>query len=258
MPDDKIIEAHGSFARQGCIDCSQPYSGAEMREHIAAKTIPRCESCKGLVKPGIVFFGEQLPAAFFENRMLPAQSNLCIVLGTSLTVQPFASLPQMTRGETPRLLINQERVGNFGTSADDVIMLGDCDDGVRKLAKACGWLDELEALWADTGPKTASDMIKPADEKAKSKDERLDEEVEKLTREVDETLHLSKWHEEKVRNEKLPVQVGSPTSGTQAPRHESNSTPGVVDGDADAPKSSQTTVSQEGETTEPPDGNSKL
>ena len=204
VPGDKIVEAHGSFARQSCIECSMPYPEEKIKKHIDAKTIPRCEHCKGLVKPEIVFFGEQLPADFFRNRMLPHEADLCIVMGTSLTVQPFAGLPGMTRESTPRLLINKERVGGFGSGADDVLLLGDCDDGVRKLAEACGWLEELEALWAKTSPKAAAEMIDKSESVKKGRDEALEDEIEKLTKEVDETLNLSKWHEEKVRNEKLP------------------------------------------------------
>ncbi|KAF2487006.1 DHS-like NAD/FAD-binding domain-containing protein [Neohortaea acidophila] len=200
VPDDKIVEAHGSFARQSCIDCSMPYPEEYIKLHIEEKTIPRCELCKGLVKPEIVFFGEQLPASFFQNRMLPYESDLVIVMGTSLTVQPFASLPGMVREETPRLLINKERVGGFGSQADDVLLIGDCDEGVRKLAKACGWLKELEALWAKTAPRDApTDAEAEKEAPPKDKDEVLEDEIDKLTKEVDETLNLSKWHEEKVR-----------------------------------------------------------
>jgi NAD-dependent histone deacetylase SIR2 len=195
VPGDKIVEAHGSFARQSCIECKSAYPQEEMREHIEARTIPRCHECKGLVKPEIVFFGEALPSAFFDNRHLPEEADLCIVMGTSLSVQPFASLPQLAQQGKPRILINQEVVGGLGSRPDDVLLLGDCDTGVRKLAKACGWLEELEALWATTAPKEAAELGKPE----KTKDEKLEDEINKLTAEIDESLNLSKWHQEKVR-----------------------------------------------------------
>lgn len=210
VPGDKIIEAHGSFARQSCIDCQEPYPDEEIKAHIDAMTIPRCERCGGLVKPEIVFFGEQLPAEFFANRMAPAQADLVIVMGTSLTVQPFASLPGMTREQTPRVLINKERVGGIGSAADDVLLIGDCDDGVRELARACGWLKELERLWAETALEKEGGEEK-GKKVEKTKDEMLEEEIEKLTKGVDETLNLSKWHQEKVRNERLPRE--GPSSG---------------------------------------------
>ncbi|KAK5714488.1 Sir2 histone deacetylase Hst2 [Elasticomyces elasticus] len=204
VPDDKIIEAHGSFARQSCIECKAAYPEDDIKSHIAAKTIPRCYECQGLVKPEIVFFGEQLPAAFLESRMVPMSSDLCIVMGTSLTVQPFASLPGATLPYTPRLLINKERVGDLGTGTDDVLLLEDCDSGVRKLAEACGWLEELENLWAETARPGQGEAQSGTVGVAKSKDEALEDEIETLTRQVDEMLNLSKWHEEKVRSEKLP------------------------------------------------------
>lgn len=202
VPDDKIIEAHGSFARQSCIECRAPYAEEEMKKHIDEKTIPRCHECQGLVKPEIVFFGEQLPAEFFQARGLPAEANLAIVIGTSLTVQPFASLPGLVQDDTPRILLNKELVGGLGSRPDDVVILGACDDGVRQLCDALGWREELEALWAQTAPKAASELGKKGEKK--TKDEELEDEVDKLTKEIDETLNLSKWHEEKVRNENLP------------------------------------------------------
>lgn len=221
VPSDKIVEAHGSFARQSCIECSMAYPEDKIKEHIEAKTIPRCGHCDGLVKPEIVFFGEQLPPDFFRNRMLPHESDLCIVMGTSLTVQPFASLPGMVREETPRVLINKERVGGLGSGKDDVLLIGDCDDGVRRLADACGWLDELEALWAKTAPKSAAQIREDSSKTETKKDEDLEDKIDKLTKEVDETLNLAKWHQENLRNEGMPSEQRKP-SKESAELHENN------------------------------------
>ena len=66
-----------------------------MKSSISKREVPHCiaPECNGLVKPDIVFFGEALPEDFHTNRMVPGTADLCIVMGTSLTVQPFASLP---------------------------------------------------------------------------------------------------------------------------------------------------------------------
>lgn len=220
VPEEKMIAAHGSFAKQSCIECKEPYPRDEIQVHVENKTIPRCHFCKGLVKPEIVFFGEALPAAFFDNRDLPREADLAIVMGTSLTVQPFASLPGFAQEETPRLLINKERVGNLGTRADDVLLLEDCDGGVKRLAEACGWLEELEALWAETSSKAGTDIGKTADEQPgpeKTKDEQLEAEIAKLTKDVDETLNLSRWHTDKVKSEKLPGERSTSDKKYEAP-----------------------------------------
>jgi NAD-dependent histone deacetylase SIR2 len=195
LPGSFTVEAHGSFATQRCIECKMEYPDDEMLEKVQKKEIPRCKdkNCNGLVKPDIVFFGEQLPAEFFANRTVPSEADLCIVMGTSLTVQPFASLPGLVPDHVPRLLINLEQVGSLGMRADDVLLLEDCDSGVRKLADACGWLEELEEMWEETGIKfkIAAKQKDKRSGKQKSKDEALEEEIEKLTKEVDQTLKIA-------------------------------------------------------------------
>ena len=209
VPGDKIIEAHGSFAEyvshtrpitasltmhsQACIDCKKSYPKDQMLTHIENKTVPRCvdSSCNGLVKPKIVFFGEQLPAEFFDNRDKPAEADLCIILGTSLSVHPFASLPQFVRESVPRLLVNKEQVGDLGSRPDDVLLLKDCDSGVKELAAALGWGEELEVLWAAT-KKEGQFEPETKEEVKKGGDEALLDEVDKLTKDVEKTLKLGK------------------------------------------------------------------
>ncbi|GES64449.1 NAD-dependent deacetylase sirtuin-2 [Aspergillus terreus] len=199
VPGELIVEAHGSFANQHCIDCKAEYPDAQMKEAIAKGEVPRCAQCQGIVKPDIVFFGESLPADFFENRTLPEQADLCIIMGTSLSVQPFASLPAFCRDGIPRVLVNMERVGGLGSRPDDVLLLGDCDAGVRKFARALGWERDLEEIWERTNPNPASREAEEAP--ARTRDERLHDEVERLTEEVDRALGLSETYQDRVRQQ---------------------------------------------------------
>lgn len=225
VPSDKIVEAHGSFATQRCIECKTSYPDDLMKKAIKEKSVPRCtrDTCDGLVKPDIVFFGEQLPADFFDNRDLPGQADLCIVMGTSLSVQPFASLPTMCASGTPRVLMNSEQVGEMGSRADDVLLLKHCDTGVRELAEACGWLEELEELWEQTAPWARAGQPKPekADEPEKSLDEQLQEEVDKLTKEIDKNLQLTHdqhtWLENHKDNNFARVRDDAASKGPTAP-----------------------------------------
>ncbi|TFK23057.1 Sir2 family histone deacetylase Hst2 [Coprinopsis marcescibilis] len=215
VPPEKVIEAHGSFASQRCIDCHTPFDGHRMKTHILEKRIARCDRCKGLVKPDIVFFGESLPKEFIESMMQVTEADLLIVMGTSLTVQPFASLAEFTQKSCPRVLINLDRVGDFGSSPDDVILLGKCDETVRDLCKELGWLDELMELWDATAPapspveaspkaKTGAESKKKLkksvpnakDSRSKKKqhrtpEEQVQDEVEQLTAAIEESLALT-------------------------------------------------------------------
>lgn len=58
VPDELIVEAHGSFADQHCIECGSWYDGHKLKDEILNGKIAYCYECGGLVKPDIVFFGE--------------------------------------------------------------------------------------------------------------------------------------------------------------------------------------------------------
>ncbi|WAO89902.1 Deacetylase sirtuin-type domain-containing protein [Fusarium falciforme] len=182
VPPNKIIEAHGSFATQRCVECKTEFPDDKMKEHVFGGKVPHCgePGCNGLVKPDIVFFGEPLPKAFDNNVHNVAMADLVLIIGTSLTVYPFAALPGMAQEDKPRVLFNMERVGMIGNRPDDVIELGACDDGIRKLADALGWRDELERLWRDTvGDEEAERQLRGR------KEDEVEDEVERLAAEVE-------------------------------------------------------------------------
>jgi len=69
----------------------------------------------------------------------------------------------------------------------------DCDAGVRKLAKALGWIDELESLWRESTPALAQ-KAEGQEVASKSKDDRLNGEIANLTEEIDKSLRISNAH----------------------------------------------------------------
>lgn len=147
-----LVEAHGSFSEAHCIECKAAHTSEWLKEEIFAERVPvRCPNCEGLVKPDIVFFGEGMPKRFsmMMKGDLP-DTELLIVLGTSLSVQPFASTVNQVGPLVPRLLINKEIVGMRDRSGHgfrfdaydnyrDVAILHSCDQAVNALASAAGW-----------------------------------------------------------------------------------------------------------------------
>lgn len=244
VPEDKVVEAHGSFATHHCIECKSSYPENLMKETVRKCDVPHCltPQCNGLVKPDIVFFGEPLPENFHRNRALPGAADLCIVMGTSLSVQPFASLPGFCSEGVPRLLINSERVGGLGSRADDVLLLEDCDSGVRKLAAALGWEEELEVLWQETRPE-AERNGDSSEKVQKSKDEKLNDQIERLTKEVDESLKITDEHTTLLREHLAEKQV----KGDDA--EESASTANIVPEGAVTAETSSVTDKESAKTT---------
>ena len=67
LPDDAIVEAHGSFANQHCIECGSWYDEHKLKDQILRGEIAYCYECGGLVKPDIVFFGESVSLGFDDS-----------------------------------------------------------------------------------------------------------------------------------------------------------------------------------------------
>ncbi|XP_062503251.1 NAD-dependent protein deacetylase sirtuin-2-like [Corticium candelabrum] len=194
IPDEKLVEAHGSFNLGHCIECHKEFTQEWIKDKVFADEIPHCDSCNALVKPDIVFFGEALPDRFasLTAQDLP-RCDMLIVIGTSLTVQPFASLAGRVPKTTPRLLINRDKAGetdplmvmlgmgsgfNFSSEGNyrDVFQEGDCDDGCVALAELLGWKDELLSLvdreHAKLPASTKGDTKSSADEATSSTDQK--------------------------------------------------------------------------------------
>lgn len=186
VPEDKIVEAHGSFATQRCIDCKTPYEEEKMKKAIKEEEIPRCEKCGGLAKPDIVFFGESLPDKFRASIPSLREADLLIVIGTSLTVYPFASLVYFVPEDCPRVLINLVEVGDFDRP-DDLVFTGKCDGIVRVLCRELGWEEELDKAWVETaGSVEVAEAASEIDEA-----ERVESETDRVTKDLERILTVS-------------------------------------------------------------------
>lgn len=174
IPEDRLVEAHGTFNTNHCLDCRREHTQEWMREQIFADNLPKCQRCGSLVKPDIVFFGEDLPERFY---LLPERDlsdcDLLIVMGTSLEVHPFAGLVDLVSDRSVRLLINREAVGvgmstlqgfQFGqqTNDRDVLWQGDCNEGIWHLASELGMKEELEELIRTESQRLETDKKKDA------------------------------------------------------------------------------------------------
>lgn len=179
-----LVEAHGSFGGATCTKCGATYPAKYFEDAIFKEiegmatesddaafkaNVCICEApgCRGYVKPNIVFFGENLPARYFELRKSDlAETDLLIVMGTSLTVAPFSETLHFCSPHAPRLLINRELVGmqNYSWLSDgqgfkfdrcdnyrDVAFLGPCDENIFKLCDMLGWKDDFLSLMIREG-----------------------------------------------------------------------------------------------------------
>ncbi len=94
-----VVEVHGSIRTSACLGCGLSYPLAEVVALLAAddRGAPRCSECGSVLKPGVVFFDELLPAEAIDRAFeLARWARLLLVVGSSLEVYPVAGLPQET------------------------------------------------------------------------------------------------------------------------------------------------------------------
>ena len=102
----KVYELHGSAAHHYCTSCNASYPFDEVFKTVKGGKVPTCTRCGGIIKPDIVFYGENLNSALLSQAYNAfASADLAISLGTSLIVQPVASLVQSTIANGGNLVI---------------------------------------------------------------------------------------------------------------------------------------------------------
>ncbi|MCB1196025.1 NAD-dependent protein deacylase [bacterium] len=117
-----VLELHGSPERNFCVTCGKEFSFGQIIAKIESEKFPLCDSCGGVLKPDIIFFGEMLHAdvldtAFHEAR----QADCCLVMGTSLVVSPAASIPEIAAHYGAKVIIVNREATPLDRLADIVI-----------------------------------------------------------------------------------------------------------------------------------------
>ena len=89
-----IHHLHGSLLDVRCHDCGLSFEDLTLD----LGELPTCDRCGGPLRPGVVWFGESLPAAALQQSAEAAQNaDVCLVVGTSGLVHPAAALPDTAR-----------------------------------------------------------------------------------------------------------------------------------------------------------------
>jgi len=115
-----VIHLHGSLQAPRCFGCGAAYGGLarELDEPEEGRRLapPRCGSCGGAVRPGVVWFGESMPEAALQRAFAAAaECDLLLSIGTSGLVYPAAQVPQIAlRSGATVVHINPQPVATNG------------------------------------------------------------------------------------------------------------------------------------------------
>ncbi|NUB92939.1 NAD-dependent protein deacetylase [Haloterrigena sp. SYSU A121-1] len=90
-----LLELHGNARRVRCTDCGRRRDADPIFDRAADGELPPTCDCGGVFKPDVVLFGERLPGAVIQRaRSLARESDVFLAVGSSLVVEPAASLPR--------------------------------------------------------------------------------------------------------------------------------------------------------------------
>ncbi|MFK4221784.1 SIR2 family NAD-dependent protein deacylase [Streptomyces sp. NPDC019890] len=123
MPERKVLELHGTARTVVCTGCHARSSMAEALARVeAGEEDPPCLACGGILKSATVMFGQRLDPQVLADAMAIAKaSEVFIAVGTSLQVQPAASLAGIAAEHGARLIVVNAEPTPYDELADEII-----------------------------------------------------------------------------------------------------------------------------------------
>ena len=122
-PRNKIIEIHGSAIEAACLECAAKQNILDFHDAIKLEDpLPKCTFCGGVVKVATISFGQPMNEMdMMHASKIVEESDLMIVMGSSLKVLPAGKLPNLAMQSGSKLIILNREKTRYDQSADIVI-----------------------------------------------------------------------------------------------------------------------------------------
>ena len=135
---NKIIEIHGSAIEAACLECAAKQNILDFHDAIKLEDpLPKCTFCGGVVKVATISFGQPMNEMdMMHASKIVKESDLMIVMGSSLKVLPAGKLPNLAMQSGSKLIILNREKTRYDQSADIVI-----NDELQKICSKL--IDEL-------------------------------------------------------------------------------------------------------------------
>ena len=118
----RVIELHGTARQIACLQCEQRYDAEPIvKQFLDTDQVPSCDQCGGMLKHATISFGQSLQPEVLESATTLARTaDLLLVLGSSLVVEPAASLPRLAKQQGARVVIVNRDETPQDATADQV------------------------------------------------------------------------------------------------------------------------------------------
>jgi len=122
----KVLELHGTARRVDCLDCPAEYDpGPLVEAFLNTGDVPVCGECGGRLKHATISFGQSLPPEVLQEAIeLTRGCDLFLAMGSSLVVEPAASLPRLAHQSGAKLVIINREKTERDDQADAIVHAG--------------------------------------------------------------------------------------------------------------------------------------
>ncbi|WP_327112755.1 NAD-dependent deacetylase [Streptomyces sp. NBC_01341] len=123
LPARKVVELHGTAHQVVCTRCHarSPMAAALVRVE-AGEADPPCTVCGGILKSATVMFGERLdPQVLADATAIARASQVFIAVGTTIQVQPAASLAGIAVEHGARLVVVNAEPTPYDELAEEIV-----------------------------------------------------------------------------------------------------------------------------------------
>jgi NAD-dependent deacetylase len=119
----KIQEVHGTMNTLTCVRCYSKHRASDFYvSYFKNGEAPTCMNCGGMLKPDVILFQEQLPRKIWRKAEKQIdKSDMMLVVGSSLEVNPVARLPYKVISGGGKLIIINEQPTYLDKRANVVI-----------------------------------------------------------------------------------------------------------------------------------------
>ena len=117
-----VLELHGNLPGSRCLRCGARVRTADVLARLDAEPDPRCARCGGILATDVVMFGEPLPERAFDAAVrASANCDVFVAIGSTLSVQPVASLTRIAVENGARVVIVNAEPTSYDRLADRVV-----------------------------------------------------------------------------------------------------------------------------------------
>lgn len=128
-----VYEYHGNSQFLTCTSCGKKH---KVSETDLTNLPPKCNTCKGILKPDFVFFGEGIPQRVAEISVDEAyKADLMIIIGTTGDVMPANLIPSLAKQNGSAIVEINTKPSNYTHSVSDIFLEGEAGKIMKLILK---------------------------------------------------------------------------------------------------------------------------